>query len=136
MTTTAPTPQGLSWRFVRLTAPMIAAFAGGRFFPLWAIVYHRGRKTGRELSVPVAVRATPEAFLIALPWGPGTNWARNVLAANGCLVRWKGVDYLVDRPELLGPAEARPYFTSAAWFMAQRLFAARTFLLLHHQDAK
>jgi deazaflavin-dependent oxidoreductase (nitroreductase family) len=135
MTTTLPTsPDGRSWRLARLTAPMTAAFAGRRFFPLWAIVRHRGRKTGRELTVPVAVRATPETFLIALPWGPGTNWARNVLAAGGCAVRWKGVDRRVTAPEVVGRERARPYFTRFQWFMVQRLFHAESFLLLRRES--
>ena len=65
---------------------------------LWAAVHHRGRVTGRELTVPVAVGATGDAFVIVLPWGPGTNWARNVLAAGGCVLRWKAADHRVDDP--------------------------------------
>ena len=132
--TTATAPHGRSWRFARLTAPITRRLAGRRYFPLWAVVRHRGRKTGRELSVPVAVRATPDAFLVALPWGPGTNWARNVLAAGGCIVRWKGADYQVTGPEVLGPAAARPYFTRATWAAVRRVFHAEAFLLLHRQN--
>lgn len=69
-------PTGSSWRFAQLTAPFARRFAGRRFFPLWAVVHHRGRRSGRELTVPVAVRVTPLEFLIVLPWGTGTNWAR------------------------------------------------------------
>jgi deazaflavin-dependent oxidoreductase (nitroreductase family) len=134
MTTTHPTPPvGGSWRLARLTAPMARAFAGRRFFPIWAVVHHRGRKTGRDLSVPVAVRANSDAFLIALPWGPGTNWARNVLAAGGCTIRWKGADYRVTGPEVLGQSQARPYFSRAMWFVVQRGIHAEAFLLLHRQ---
>ena len=136
MTSTAPTPpQSRSWRFVRLTAPAVTRLAGRRFFPLWAVVQHRGRKTGRALTVPVAVRATASTFLIVLPWGPGTNWARNVLAAGGCVVRWKGRDHPVVRPEILDAARARPYFTASTWFVAQHAFHAQAFLLLHRPDA-
>jgi deazaflavin-dependent oxidoreductase (nitroreductase family) len=132
MTTSTPTaPAGRSWRLARLTAPMARGLAGRRFFPLWAVVHHRGRKTGRALSVPVAVQATPDAFLIALPWGPGTNWVRNVQAAGGCVVRWRGVDREVSRPELLGRAEARPYFGRWEWQAAERLIGVEWFLLVH-----
>jgi hypothetical protein len=47
MTTTSPT--GPAWRMARLTAPMARVLAGRRGFPLWAVVRHRGRKTGRAL---------------------------------------------------------------------------------------
>jgi hypothetical protein len=108
--------------------------AGRRFFPLWAVVRHTGRKTGRELSVPVAVRATADVFVVTLPWGPGTNWVRNVIAAGGCVVRWKGADHRVTRPELIGPAQARPYSTRTTWAIVQRVIHAETFLLLHRHD--
>lgn len=132
MTTTA-TPTGPAWRFVRLTAPLVAFFAGRRFFPVWAIVQHRGRRTGRELSVPVAVTATAGTFLIALPWGPDTNWARNVIAAGGCVIRWKGADHHVSGPELLTAAQARPRMDRIGWLISQRVFHARSFLLLRSQ---
>jgi hypothetical protein len=95
------------------------------------VVHHIGRKTGRELTVPVAVRATPEVFVVVLPWGPGTNWARNVLAAGGCVVRWKGADHRTQRPELVGQSQARAYYSRFEWTVTQRVFRAESFLLLH-----
>ena len=130
MTAMTTTPTSTSWRMARLTAPLTRALAGYRVFPLWAVVHHRGRKSGRDLSVPVAVRATADHFLIALPWGPGTNWARNVLAAEGCVVRWRGADHRTVRPELIGGAEARAYFGRFTWAVVQRVFGAEVFLLL------
>ena len=129
MTTTLPS--GLSWQLARLTAPITRALAGRRFFPLWAVVHHVGRKSGRELTVPVAVRATPEVFIVVLPWGPGTNWARNVLAACGCVVRWKGADHRTTRPEVVGKSQARPYYTRFEWGVTERIFRAESFLLLY-----
>jgi deazaflavin-dependent oxidoreductase (nitroreductase family) len=115
----------------RVTAPMARALAGRRFSPLWAVVHHRGRKTGRMLSVPVAVRATGDAFVIVLPWGPGTNWVRNVQAAGGCVVRWKGADHWVDTPEVIGTADARAYFGGLTWKIVERVMQADSFLRLH-----
>ena len=131
MTTTRPVPPaGASWRLARLTAPTARTFAGRRFFPLWAVVHHRGRRTGRELAVPVALLVTPDAFVVTLPWGPGTNWVRNVLAAGGCRVRWKGVDHDVTAPEVIDRARARAYYGRAAWWVAERVIKADSFLLL------
>lgn len=135
MTSTPAPPSGRSWRFARATAPLTRSLAGRRFFPLWAVVHHRGRTSGREMSLPVAVRATPEAFVIALPWGPGTNWVRNVQAAGGCTLRWRGRDVAVTRPELLDPQAARPHYPAAMWAFVQRVFAPSAFLLLHRADA-
>ncbi len=118
----------------RLTAPMARAFAGRRFFPLWAVVHHRGRKSGRELSVPVAVTPSDDGLVVVLPWGPGTNWARNVLAAGGCVVRWKGEDVRITDPALLDRAAARRYFTRRQWGAVERVFKAESFLLLRRAD--
>ena len=58
--------------------------AGRRFVPLWAALHHRGRRSGKAYVVPVAVTPTDTTFLIALPWGRGTDWVRNVRAAGEC----------------------------------------------------
>ncbi|WP_214406269.1 nitroreductase/quinone reductase family protein [Pseudonocardia lacus] len=136
MTTTAPAPSGTSWRITRLTTPLARAFAGRRFFPLWAVVHHRGRRTGRDLAVPVALLVTPEAFVVTLPWGSGTNWVRNVLAAGGCRVRWKGVDHDVTAPEVIDRARARAFYGRATWWVAERVIKADSFLLLRREPQR
>ena len=89
-------------RLVMLTSPLARQLAGRRWFPLWAVLRHRGRRTGHEYAIPVAVLVTPETFVIGLPWGSNTNWVQNVLAAKGCSIRWKGVQYRVTDPQLVG----------------------------------
>jgi deazaflavin-dependent oxidoreductase (nitroreductase family) len=102
---------------VRASAPLALAISGRRWFPLYAIVRHRGRKSGTEYATPVAVipTAVSDVFLIGLPWGPKTNWARNVLAAGGAIVTWKGQDHRATQPRLVQPeaaaALAKPRFT-------------------------
>jgi hypothetical protein len=137
MTAATPgTPHNISWRFARATAPLTTALAGRRWFPGWAVVHHRGRTSGRDLTVPVAVIATPDVFVINLPWGAGTNWVRNVTTAGHCVVTWKGVDHPVADPVLLDEDAARPYYGSVAWAVTRRLFPADTWLLLHRAPAR
>jgi len=81
--------------------------AGRRFVPVWAALRHRGRRSGREYVVPIAVIPTDTSFLIALPWGRGTDWVRNVRAAGGCTIRWRGVDYACSEPEFVDQSVAR-----------------------------
>jgi deazaflavin-dependent oxidoreductase (nitroreductase family) len=81
--------------------------AGRRFVPLWAALHHQGRRSGKEYVVPIAVIPTETTFLIALPWGRGTDWVRNVRAAGSCTIRWRGVDYACSEPEFVGPEVAR-----------------------------
>lgn len=98
----------LLW-IARITSNATRPLSGRRLFPLWGIVYHRGRRSGRLLATPVALRATPDGFVIALPFA-GAQWFRNVLAAGGCVVRWKGVDHATDEPRIVDWATARPAF--------------------------
>jgi deazaflavin-dependent oxidoreductase (nitroreductase family) len=82
-------PPAFAKQFNRIALPL----AGHRFFPLWAVLRHRGRRTGKEYAVPLAVIPTETTFIIALPWGRETDWVRNVRAVGRCTVRWKGADY-------------------------------------------
>ena len=89
---------------------MARAFAGRRWFPLWAVVHHRGRKSGTAYDTPVAVVPTISAdvILIGLPWGPKTNWARNIVAAGRAPVTWRGRMQQTTAPRIIAAAEAAP----------------------------
>ena len=58
---------------------VVVRLAGRRFLPLWAVLRHSGRKSGKQYAIPVAVIPTETTFIIAMPWGRGTDWVRNVL---------------------------------------------------------
>ena len=94
----------------RTTAPLSRPLAGRRPFPLWAVVRHRGRRSGRSYAVPVAIRAAADAFTIPLPWGQETQWLRNVIAAGGCEIRWRGSDHTATAPRVIGFADAAGAF--------------------------
>ena len=72
--------------------------AGRRFVPVWASLRHRGRRSGKEYVVPIAVIPTDTTFVIALAWGRGADWVRNVRAAGECTIRWRGADYTCTEP--------------------------------------
>jgi deazaflavin-dependent oxidoreductase (nitroreductase family) len=126
-------PANTSWRFARATAPAVRVLAGRRLIPIWAVVHHRGRVSGRDLAVPVAVLPTADGFIVNLPWGAGTNWVRNVLAAGGCTIRWKGTDHRMADPRVIDADQARPYYSRTMWTVAQKLFPADAWLLLTTQ---
>ena len=94
----------------RATAPLSRPLAGHRLFPLYALIRHRGRRSGRDYTIPVAVRATPDAFVIALPWGAETQWVRNVIAAGGCALRWRGEEHTAVDPTIIRGAEGSSAF--------------------------
>ena len=115
----------LTRALARVTAPLSRPLAGRRFFPLWAIIHYRGRRSGREYAIPVAIRAPAVAFVIALPWGDQTQWVRNVLAAGGCTIRWRGVDHAVVDPRVIGIAEAAAAFTPVQRWILRAAGVAR-----------
>jgi deazaflavin-dependent oxidoreductase (nitroreductase family) len=75
--------------------------AGRRLMPVWGVLRHSGRKSGREYSTPLAFVATPGAFFVGLPWGRGTDWVRNVRASGRCTVRLRGREYECTEPEFV-----------------------------------
>jgi hypothetical protein len=49
--------------------------AGTRLLPLYGVLVHRGRRSGKTFRTPVVVRPTNDGFIIPMPWGQGTDWA-------------------------------------------------------------
>jgi deazaflavin-dependent oxidoreductase (nitroreductase family) len=58
--------------------------------PGLGVVIHRGRRTGRRYETPVNVFPAPGGYVLALTYGPDTDWVKNVLAAGGCQLRIRG----------------------------------------------
>ncbi len=61
-----------------------------RRLPGFARVVHAGRNSGREYRTPVLVFSKPGDFVMALTYGPNTDWVRNVLAAGGGALDMRG----------------------------------------------
>jgi len=112
---TTSTPRGspigaaIHW-LTKVTAPLGRPLAGRRWFPLWAVLEHRGRTSGRVYRIPVVAIHTADGFIIPVPFGARTQWVRNIQAAGGATLRWKGTDYEVAEPEVIEAAQALPSF--------------------------
>jgi deazaflavin-dependent oxidoreductase (nitroreductase family) len=78
--------------------PIGRPLAGTRWFPLWAILRHTGRKSGTPYAIPIVALPTADGFVIPLPFGDGTQWLQNVLAAGGGGIRRRAYEYVVDQP--------------------------------------
>lgn len=111
--TPARTPRlgGLFLRVSRATNRLSLPFAGKRWNPIFSIVRHAGRRSGRMFETPVAARRIADGFVVALAFGSGANWYRNLIAAGGGVIRWRGVDHPVGAPE---PVDAQ---TALATFL-------------------
>ena len=95
----------------RATKPFVlksSGTAGG----IASVVRHVGRSTGRPYETPVQAVATDDGFVIALPYGPNTDWLKNVLASGSATIAHEGITYRVDRPEVVPMSVAVPRFSS------------------------
>jgi deazaflavin-dependent oxidoreductase (nitroreductase family) len=108
---------GVLWRVSRLTKRLTLPLAGKRWNPIFAVVEHRGRRTGRQYATPVAARRIAGGFAITLAFGAQVDWYRNLLAAGGGVIRWRAHAYRVAAPEPIAATAAL-----AAFDPVQRLF--------------
>jgi deazaflavin-dependent oxidoreductase (nitroreductase family) len=69
--------------------------------PGFGILTHVGRKSGRVYRTPVNVFRAPEGFLIALTYGRESEWVKNVIAAGGCQIETRGVQYQLSAPTIV-----------------------------------
>jgi deazaflavin-dependent oxidoreductase (nitroreductase family) len=130
-TASTPRPHARPRRAARLVNPLIARVAGTRLLPFYGLLKHRGRRSGRAFSTPVVVRPTPDGFVVPMPWGEGTDWYRNVRAAGGCTIRWKGRDYPLEQPEVIDASEATAAFGAVVRAVMRR-FGIELCLRLRH----
>jgi len=70
------------------------------WMPGLALVVHRGRSSGRTYRTPVNVFGTGDGFIMALTYGPDTDWVKNVQAAGGCELRTGGRVLRVAQPRV------------------------------------
>jgi deazaflavin-dependent oxidoreductase (nitroreductase family) len=103
----------------------------GRFAgraPGFGILTHVGRNSGRACRTPVNVFRTGDGFVIALTYGREAHWVRNVLAAGGCRLQTRRVEYQLAEPAI-GHDPARRQFPPAVRVIL-RIIGARDFLRL------
>ncbi|MHA4818695.1 nitroreductase family deazaflavin-dependent oxidoreductase [Streptomyces aculeolatus] len=68
----------------RIVGPLFTRLPG------FGTIHHRGRKSGRAFRTPVKLFRLGEEYVVTLPYGPTSDWVRNVLAAGGCEVTTRG----------------------------------------------
>jgi len=70
------------------------------WMPGFGVVVHRGRRSGNVYQTPVNVFGAKDGYLLALTYGPDTDWVKNVLAAGGCELRTRGRVIRLTAPRL------------------------------------
>ena len=99
-----------------------------------SVVHHVGRRSGTAYRTPVVVVPADDDLLVALPYGPGADWVRNVLDAGGATIEHEGATLHATRPELVPLAVANPYFPAKEQRM-HRVYGVRDFLRLSRVGA-
>jgi deazaflavin-dependent oxidoreductase (nitroreductase family) len=75
--------------------------------PGFGVVLHTGRKSRRAYRTPVNVFRRPGGYVIALTYGPGADWVKNVLDSGGCLLETRGRTVRLTQPRLFQDAQRR-----------------------------
>jgi deazaflavin-dependent oxidoreductase (nitroreductase family) len=107
---TRPIRRPVLGAMTRLVNPVIAKLAGKRHVRAYALIEHRGRRSGRVYTTPVAAQRIANGFMVPMAFGAQADWFRNVQVAGECVIRWDGVAYHVVEPELVDWATARQAF--------------------------
>jgi len=86
----------------RLTRPMAGRLPG------FAILTHRGRKSGRTYRTPINVFRRGDDYFFFLTYGSDAQWVKNVLAAGSCSIETRGRIVELAEPKLVTDPELRP----------------------------
>jgi EmrB/QacA subfamily drug resistance transporter/deazaflavin-dependent oxidoreductase (nitroreductase family) len=94
----------------RFVNPLVLFVAGRRWMPVVGILYHRGRRSGREYATPIGMRRLGDGFVIPRTFSDNAAWYQNLKAAGEGRVKHLGRHYRVVEPEVVDYATARPAF--------------------------
>ena len=93
-----PAPRWIARMNRHVTNRILGPFAP--YIPGFGIIVHTGRKTGRQYRTPVNLFRRNREFVIALTYGPASEWVRNVLASGRCVVETGGHTLRLANPRL------------------------------------
>ena len=69
--------------------------------PPWAVVVHRGRRTGAIHRTPVAAFIAGSTVAISLAYGADTDWVKNLLAGGGGELIRRGRTVALTNPRVI-----------------------------------
>ena len=78
-----------------------------RYVPPYAVVVHKGRKSGRTYRTPVSAIVSKGRVAIALAYGDQTDWVRNLMAAGGGELVRAGRTFALKRPQIVTAKERK-----------------------------
>jgi deazaflavin-dependent oxidoreductase (nitroreductase family) len=82
-----------------VTNPLQRRWAG--WLPGYAIVEHRGRKSGKVYRTPVVAFRTATGLAVPIGYGLDADWLKNLKTAGGGVIVHRGMSHAVESPEIL-----------------------------------
>jgi deazaflavin-dependent oxidoreductase (nitroreductase family) len=70
------------------------------WLPWFGILRHVGRTSGNRYRTPINIFQRGDRYVVALTYGSGVQWLRNVLAAGTCEVETNRTVVRLDRPRV------------------------------------
>jgi deazaflavin-dependent oxidoreductase (nitroreductase family) len=75
------------------------------WLPPWAVIVHKGRKSGRVYRTPVVAARSGDRLRVVLWYGERADWVRNVLAAGEAEVVRAGRTLTLSRPQVVDASD-------------------------------
>jgi hypothetical protein len=113
--------KGLMHRLTIRTARLGRPLAGTRWFRLWAVLRHVGRRSGTAYETTIVAFPTAGGFLIPLPFGETTQWLKNLRSTDRAGLRYADREFVIDHPELVDLETAGPDLPGWVRFAAGRV---------------
>ncbi|MDH6243590.1 nitroreductase family deazaflavin-dependent oxidoreductase [Mycobacterium sp. OTB74] len=73
-----------------------------RCLPPFAVLHHRGRRTGQCYDTPVQAYSTPDGWVVGLAYDHSSAWVLNLLAVGGGEMTRAGRRYQITQPRRVG----------------------------------
>jgi deazaflavin-dependent oxidoreductase (nitroreductase family) len=127
-----PIPKRVARFNRRVTNRITRRFAG--WLPGFAIVTHRGRRSGRTYETPVNVFRDGDRYVFALTYGADSDWVQNVVAAGGCEIETRRKSFELRDPERFADPTRRAVPIPARWML--RLIGVQEFMSLTRARAR
>jgi len=121
-----PLPRWLARFNRRVTNPLLGPVVA--FVPGFGYLVHIGRRSGRAHRTPVLTFTAGDRVVIALTYGPATEWVRNILAAGQCEFTTRRMTLRLVEPRRFSDPARRSVGPPMRWVL--RLLGASDFLEL------
>jgi deazaflavin-dependent oxidoreductase (nitroreductase family) len=95
------------------------------------LVYHRGRKSGKEYVTPLCMASTPAGFIVPAAFGPHVDWLANLRTTPQSRVVYEGDTYetlaeVIDLEQAIDYAGGKPGCPCWTQFRVEELVLLRT----------